>query len=255
VTELEAKQILLLCRPDTGDAREPDCAAALEFARGNPGLLAWFEAQTALHRALRRKFRSLAPPEGLREQILSECGAWKQQRRQRRMGLALVSIVGGVLLALALFLLERPPRVHEVVTFDVWRQRMVAAVQRQYVMTLESADLEQIRAHLAESRAPSDYALPAGLMRLKPTGCGVLSWQEKPVAMLCFHSGRPLPPEEKTDVFLFVVDRAAVPDAPAVSSPQTGRVDGFATAVWSAGDRVYLLAVTGDERLVREYLQ
>jgi hypothetical protein len=255
VTELEAKQILLLCRPDTDDIREPDCAAALDVARGNPALAAWFAAQSAVHRAVRQKLRSLSAPEGLREQILSECGAWRQQRRQRQARLALVSIVGGVLLALAMFWLERPPRVREVVTFDVWQQRMIGAVQRQYVMTLESADLERIRAHLAESRAPSDYVLPEGLTRLKATGCGVLSWQEKPVAMLCFHSGRPLPPEEKTDVFLFVVDRAAVPDAPAVSSPQTRRVDGFATAVWSTDERVYLLAVTGDERLLREYLR
>ncbi|MCX8090102.1 MAG: hypothetical protein N3I86_04080 [Verrucomicrobiae bacterium] len=255
MTELEAKRTLLLCRPDTGDAAEPEFAEALALADARPPLREWFETQTQVHCQLRARFRAIRPPEGLREQILSESGTWARHRREQRLVLALVALAGGVLLALGLFLWQPRPRSREVVTVQTWSQRMISAVQRQYVMTLESADLERIRAHLAEMRAPSDYVLPGGLARLRATGCGVLSWQEKPVAMLCFHSGRPLPPEEKTDVFLFVVDRAAVPDAPATAGPQTGRLNGFATAVWSAGERVYLLAVTGDERLVREYLE
>lgn len=255
MTEWEAKRVLLLCRPDTDDAAEPVCAEALALAKARPALQAWFEAQTKVHRELRARFRAIRPPAGLREQILSESGTWVRHRREERMVLALVALAGGVLLALTLFLWQPTPRPREVVTLQTWCQRMISAVQRQYTMTLESADLERIRRHLAESRAPADYVLPSGLSRLRATGCGVLSWQERPVTMLCFHSGRPLPPEEKTDVFLFVVDRAAVPDAPAGAAPQTGRVDGFATAVWSEGERVYLLAVTADERLLQEYLQ
>jgi hypothetical protein len=255
VTELEAKRVLLLCRPETEDAADPAFAPALALAEARPTLRTWFQAQQQVHRELRARFRAIRPPEGLREQILSEAGAWARQRKEHRMALALIALAGGVLLSLALFLWQPQPRPREVVTLRTWSQRMVSAVQRQYTMTLESADLARIRSHLAERRAPADYVLPGGLARLRATGCGVLSWQERPVAMLCFHSGRPLPPEEKTDVFLFVVDRAAVPDAPAAAPPETGRVDGFATAVWSAGDRVYLLAVAGDETLLREYLQ
>lgn len=255
MTELEAKRILLLCRPDTADAADPAFAEALSLAQSHPPLRAWFESQSRVHRELRACFRAIRPPEGLREQILSESGTWTRHRTEQRMVLALVGLAGGVLLALALFLWQPQPRPREVLTLQTWCQRMISAVQRQYTMSLESADLERIRAHLAERRAPSDYVLPAGLTRLPATGCGVLSWQERPVTMLCFHSGRPLPPEEKTDVFLFVVDRAAVPDAPAAAPPQTQRVDGFATAVWSAGDKVYLLAVTGDEQMLRAYLE
>lgn len=255
MTESEAKRILLLCRPDTQDAAEPAFAEALALAEANPSLRTWFEAQSRVHRELRACFRAIRPPEGLREQILSESGAWTRRQKEQRMVLALVALTGGVLLALALFLWQPQPRPREVVTLQTWCQRMISAVQRQYTMTLETADLERIRAHLAESRAPADYVLPGGLTRLQATGCGVLSWQERPVSMLCFHSGRALPPEEKTDVFLFVVDRAAVPDAPAAAPPQTRRVDGFATAVWSAGEKVYLLAVTGDEQLLQQYLQ
>lgn len=255
MTELEAKKMLLLCRPDSGDAAEPEFAQALALAEARPALRDWFEAQLRVHRQLRACFRAIRAPEGLREQILSESGTWVRHRKQQRMILATVAVVGGVLLALALFLAQPLPRSREVITLKTWCQRMVSAVQRQYTMTLESSDLERIRAHLAEQRAPADYELPAGLTRLKATGCGVLSWETRPVTMLCFHSGRPLPPEEKTDVFLFVVDRQAVPGAPPSGLPQIGRVDGFATAVWSAGDRLYLLAVTGDEQLLHEYLQ
>ena len=72
--------------------------------------------------------------------------------------------------------------------------------------------------------------------------------------MVCFHSGKPLPPGETTDVFLFIVDRSALPDAPPASWPKIARVNKLMTASWTQGQRAYVLAAEGNEEWIRRYL-
>ena len=51
-------------------------------------------------------------------------------------------------------------------------------------------------------------------------GCGVLKWQDQPVAMVCFRTGKPLAPGAKSDLFLFVIDRKSLPDLRATTVPE-----------------------------------
>ena len=71
------------------------------------------------------------------------------------------------------------------------------------------------------------------------------------VALLCFRTGKPLPPDEKSDLWVFVVDRASVKGAPAAASPQFARVNRLMTATWTQGNKLYLLGAVGDERTIR----
>jgi hypothetical protein len=121
-------------------------------------------------------------------------------------------------------------------------------------MTLETNDLNQIRTHLAQNDSPADYLLTKVLDKTPATGCGVIGWQGTPVSMVCFHSGKPLPPGEKTDIFLFVVDRNTLSDPPSGLAPQIAYVNKLVTASWTQGQRVYVLATEGDEALIRQYL-
>ena len=118
-------------------------------------------------------------------------------------------------------------------------------------MDFESSNANQIRDYLAQQKAADNYELPAGLQKAAATGCAIENWQGAKVAMLCFRTGQPLPPGGKSDLWLFVVDRASVKSAPAASSPQYARVNKLMTATWTRGNKLYLLGAAGDERMIR----
>src|SRR5436190_735159 len=72
LTNQEAKEALLLYRPGISDARDAEFVEALACARKDPELERWFQEHCAVQGVLRDKFRQIAVPEGLKEQILSE---------------------------------------------------------------------------------------------------------------------------------------------------------------------------------------
>jgi hypothetical protein len=121
-------------------------------------------------------------------------------------------------------------------------------------MDLTTNDPAQIRAYLAQNKAPSDYTLPAGLQKAAIIGCAIEGWQNTKAAMICFRTGKPLPPGQSSDLWLFVVDRAAVKNAPPPGPPQIKPVNQLITAVWTQGDKVYFLGTEGNEQILRQYL-
>ena len=72
--------------------------------------------------------------------------------------------------------------------------------------------------------------------------------------MICFSTGKTLAPGGQSDLWLFVVDRASVKDAPAGDSPQFAKINRLITATWTQGDKLYLLSTEGDERTLKPYL-
>jgi uncharacterized membrane protein YbaN (DUF454 family) len=254
VTSQEAKEILSVYRPGSVDANDAEFAEALALARQDAELGRWFDDHCAVYHALRTRFRKIAVPEGLKEQILSEHRARSVVVWWRAPAVLAAAAAVALLAAMAALWLNLRPDRPAPENFAAYRSRMVKAVLRNYAMTLETNDLNQIRAHLAQRQAPMDYVLPGALERTATAGCGVLSWQDKRVAMICFRTGKPLGPGQKSDLFLFVVDRNALPDAPAGGTPEITRVNKLVTASWSVGDKTYVLAAPGDESLIRRYL-
>ena len=251
MTVHEAKTTLLLYRPGTADAEDPQIAGALALAKSDPELALWLEEHCARQEALRSKFRQITVPAGLKEQIISE-QAVLQRRIYWRPRIALGAVAAAVLFAfLATFWLPRRPADD---TLAIYQNQMVRIALNGYGMDLATADHTRIRAYLAQSRAPSDYVLPAALQKTTATGCAIEGWQKGKVSMICFRTGRPLPPDQSSDLWLFVVDRASLPDAPQNSQPRFAVVKGLATATWSQGDKVYLLGAEGDEATLQKFL-
>jgi hypothetical protein len=127
----------------------------------------------------------------------------------------------------------------------------VRTALRTYGMDLETNDVAQIRTYLAQHQAPADYVLPKKMEPTPSVGCGVLRWQDQPVAMVCFRTGKPLAPGAKSDLFLFVIDRKSLPNLRATKVPEFASVNKLVTASWIEGDRVYLLAGFDEESLRR----
>jgi hypothetical protein len=252
VNSQQAKQILMLFRPGTADEQDASFDEARRQAKTDPQLALWFDEHCAGYLALRRKFHEIPIPPGLKEQILSE----RKTARpffQRYWG-PLLAAAAVVVLLLSLeagsWRPGGPSSNHEA-----YIKRMGEAALRSYYMDFETNDPNQIRFFLAGKHAPSNYMLPPGLKLAEATGCLVTVWQNSPVSMVCFKTGRPLEPGEKSDLWLFVADRAAVANAPAPGAPPVfERVNKATVASWSDAGKTYLLAAVADETFLSKYL-
>jgi hypothetical protein len=136
----------------------------------------------------------------------------------------------------------------------LYRDRMVGAALRAYAMDLTTDNPVQIRSYLEQNHAPADYVLPASLTKVAVTGCAIQSWQGAKVSMICFRTGKPLAPGEQSDLWLFVIDRSLVKNAPPAGLPQLAKVNQVITATWTEGDKLYLLGTEGDEQAIRQLL-
>ena len=247
----EAREILALFRPGTADEKDPSFHQARQLAKSDPELARWFDQHCEAYLALRQRFAAIPIPPGLREQILSER---KIQRPlfQRYWG-SLLAVAAAVALLigidLGLWPLHGPAD-----RYSAYRKRMTETALRSYSMDLTTPDMALIQNYLKEKNAPAGFSLPAGLKTAAAVGCVVSRWQGAPVSMICFKSGRPLPPGDQSDVWLFVADRKAVANAPPAGAPVFARVNKAATATWSDDHKIYLLATVGDEAFLRKYL-
>lgn len=257
MTENEAKEILKLYRPGTADAEDPSFAEAIVLSERDGELKKWFAGHCALYSALRAKFKQIAVPEGLKEQIIAE-------RKVRTTAAPLwqkaVVLVGAVAaLALIVFEVQTNRKPSERHDFATYRGSVVGYAARGYgTMDLYTNDLNAIRQFLGEKGDVADYELPTNLTKNgKPAGCvSTLTWQGKKVSMICFQTGRPLKPGLPSDLWLFVTDRSSASGTPTDSKPvlKEGPEPGVATASWTVGNRTYILAVKGDKELLSRFL-
>ena len=67
----QAREILLLYRPGTRDAEDPQIIEAMELARQDPELAKWFAQHQAFQLAMRAKFREIEVPAHLQANLLA----------------------------------------------------------------------------------------------------------------------------------------------------------------------------------------
>ncbi len=279
----EAKEILLLYRPGTADASDPEFVEALDFVKRDADLAAWFEQHCSLQSAVMSGFDRIKPPEGLLEQILSERRTASVPRsrqsnvpefelngdrdilndyasRPADSARPILKVRRSMLLAAAfatlLFLAGAVILIAPVTPkndFAAFRRVMTGKVARDGTyphMDLETNNVAGIRQYLAQHDGQSGYSLPAALEQTPGTGCATFKWHSKKVSMICFSSkGLPKSP----DLYLFVIDKSSVGSAPA-GTPEFAQAGGLSTASWSSGDKTYLLAGAGDQEFLREHL-
>ena len=255
----EAKNILLLYRTDA-DLADPQIVAAISFMKSDPELREWFEGYSAQQKILREKFRQVTVPAGLKEQIISEQKAMtaKKSRRDKVVAAgALVAIVASLVIMAMVYLPHRSANNYPQVaanTFSGYENQMLYIASYNYPMNLATNDLGQIQAYLAKSQCPADYTLPATLAKTAATGCAVQNFLGTKISMICFSTGKPLPPGHPGDLWLFVAPDSAVKDPPASATPQLAEVSGVSVATWTQDGKIYMLATPGDQQAVQKYL-
>ena len=241
----EAKQILLLYRPGTRDADEPEVIEAIELARQDPELGKWFSQHQEFQLAMRAKFREIPVPVHLKPAVLASRNITQPPQFWRQPVWLAAAAIFMVLLGLAAFWLK--PAIPD--RFTHYRETMVSAAVRMYGMDLVTSDKDQLRQFIATNGAPADYQLTQGLDKLQLKGGGLLRWRGNPVSMVCFDRGG-------NTLFLFVMKRTALKDPPPAITPQAevAQVDGLLTASWTQGNDTYLLAGPHEPGFVEKYL-
>jgi len=237
----EAKSVLMLYRPGTDDAEDPEIEEAIAVARRDPDLAAWFENHCRFQQVMRAKFRQVQTPEHLKDALLARhkivpLRVWWQNP-------VWLSAAAAIVLLLAL-LLRPGPTVPD--RFANYREMMVSIALKNYRMDWETSDMPQLRQLIAGKGAPSDYDVPHGLEKLKLTGGAAFTWRSNPVSMVCFDKGN------KQMLFLFVLRNAALKDPPPTNNPDLAKVSSYLTASWRNGDKTYVL-VGSDEPGFKNY--
>jgi hypothetical protein len=185
------------------------------------------EFNARVHQAL----AEIPVPPNLREQILARSKiipvrGWRRQRPLLAIAAAFV-----LLGALAILFLRPAP---EDRTFTGFRSRMVAFAIRQYSMDIHTNQFAAVQSYLARTGAPADFPLPTALANSPVMGGAKLSWQGKPVGMVCFAA------KTGQTLYMFVIDSADIPGAPAAFdlAPQKS----LATAAWHSAGKTFLIA-------------
>lgn len=253
----EAKQILLIYRPGTRDADDPEIAAALQLVDTDPELSHWFEEHCARQNALRQKFQQISIPAGLKEQIISEqaAAAKAASLREKIVGAVAVAAIVISIAVLAIVYMPRSEKPLPAVTnnLSTYLSQMAADASTSYYMNVES-NAGKIQSYFAQNQAPSDYVLPAGLQAVALSGCAVEGWQNSKVSMICFRTGKPLPSGQQSDLWLFVIDSSAVPGTSSITSPRFQVAEGLTTAIWTQGGKLYVLGMKGDVQTLQKFL-
>ncbi len=185
------------------------------------------EFNARVHHAL----AEIPVPPNLREQILARSKivpvrSWGQQKHLLAMAAAL---------ALVATLSFAWLRQQEDKSFAGFRSRMVNFAVRQYSMDLHTNQLAAVQSFLTQNGAPTaDSWLPSGLQGGPVMGGANLSWQGKPVGMICFrhHTGKTL--------YMFIINSADVPGVTPRFNAASEKT--LATATWQHGGKTFLLA-------------
>jgi hypothetical protein len=254
VNPTEAKTILLLYRLGTADAADPQIAAALALVKTDAELAQWFEQHCARQNALRNKFRQVAAPDGLKEQIVSEQLAEIRPNARRKEKITATLALTVTCAALVFITISIWPYFQGPdKSLGAYQNQMAGIATSGYGMSLLTNDLTQIRAYLAKNAAPADYNLPAPLEKISVAGCAIETWSGKKVSMICFRTNPKLAANQ-SDLWLFVIDQKSVKHAPETGSPQFAQSGPLFTAAWTQGDKLYVLGTRGNEAVLRKFL-
>ncbi len=246
MTHDEAKMLLQAYIPEAGAGGDPRMAEALELARRDPELAAWFRGQQAVDEAIRGKLQAVRVPVGLAERILAGRPARRPDGWLRyRVPLAWAA---ALMLLMTLGAVQwgklRPPATE----FAALEAEMAGFLVRFPKLDLTTDQWPDMVGWLARNPALAGVEIPAGLRRFPGLGCREVSWRGRSVMLVCFAA-------EGEIVHLFVLPRGDLEGAPAAPQPAFDRVNGWSTARWAQGDVAYLTLTQGDPNFLRKLLR
>jgi hypothetical protein len=238
MTREQAQEILLLQRPGAAADGDSDTAEALRLAEVDSELKGWLQQHLEFQTRVATEMGKIEPPADLKAGIIAGAKAagsetqsgvgGKFSRRQ------ILAIAASIILALALAGLWLSRRDEDAPTFANFRSRMTSFALRTYQMDIVTNNATAVRDYLKANGAPADFGLTRELAKLPVKGGGRLSWQNQPVAMMCFNLA------DNQTAFMFVMDESALATKPAQLEIDARKK--FSSVTWTKDGKVYLLA-------------
>lgn len=246
----QAREILALYRPGTMDAADPQVAEALDLAKRDGELGAWFEQHCAMNSAIHGKVKSIPVPSGLKRKIIIERPAGP---RVVPMARVVWWLAAAAAIAVAAILVWNNINVKPENTYTAYRARMVSLIERGYYMQKTVTNQTELRDFFASKNAATDYTLPKNVDQLTGYGGSVFAFNNHPVELLCLRD-QTLPPPV-SDVWVFVIKKSSLPDGPKADKPDYLPFNDLTTVSWASGDTLYLMAGKNGRKDLERYLE
>ena len=242
----DPRLILGARRPDGSDDSDPEIAAALASAQADPQLSEWTAKESEVDRRLGAALRSVQPPHGLRDRILtgarvsrreaSGFAGWFEKNVFGILQRGELAAVAAVIVLLATAVIFN--RVSDVPDERPWQvfATAKAAEFESGLATLEREDalFETAAIWMREKACPAPHTLPDGLQGLGLFGCSTLQWNGKPVGIVCFKL------DAEREVHLVSISVRDIPETLS-EKPVWTEVSGYTTAQWRENDTAYML--------------
>jgi hypothetical protein len=238
VTNEEAKQILSAYRPGGADASDPVFERALEQAKRDPELAAWFKQERESDADLARVFQSIPVPEAAKRSLLTLARVKPEGKRTFFWGWT-TAVAAGVALVLGITMLLMPylrpaPEVTLQQPDSIGVVELAGLARAAMPLDFRGESVPELRAWLAGRGAPAPGTLSEALTSLSAVGCRVFSDEHgNAISLLCLKKDGQL-------VHLFVVEGDAR-RALAMAEKEWISQDGWTAYCWSDEDRAYVL--------------
>lgn len=251
----EAQFVLQACRPGGQDADDPSVAAALEQARLDPELGAWFAEQQALDAAIAGKLQSFPVPANLKADILAGKKVVRPVAfRRGRLLVALAAAASLALLASVVFWKAQVANAKpQFASFHTDMGRFLNHIDR---LDFQTDDIDKAKHWLETKGGQGELLLPARLEGQRCVGCRVMDWKGSKVSLVCYYLDKPSPSgatkKQIDEIHMLVIDREALQDPPS-SSPQFSKAGKWELASWSDKRYSYILAGIAQGNYLKDY--
>jgi hypothetical protein len=234
----EAKQILSAYRPGGDDAADPAFEEALEQARRDPELAAWFKEERRRDGEWVRFFQSIPVPEEGKQALLGLARV-ETAPKKRPFWLWSVGVAAGLALCIGvigLLIPYLPPSTD--LAFDGERSvgvpELLQLAHARQPFDYRGSSVPELRAWLVGRGAPAPEALPEAWGALSPLGCRVFTdeWGHS-ISLLCLEKNGQI-------VHLFVAEGRAR-QALAMAEKEWINHSGWNAYCWSDEDRAYVI--------------
>lgn len=228
-----AKIVLSVYRPHGQDADDPFFAEALQQAKNNPAMAAWFKNEQHFDAAFADSLRAVSAPRDAKTMIKATMGA-TTGRSRRWWPLAMAAGLA-VMLTTAVLFKSRPSGLPLPEKATV-AQLATNLAEHHASIGLMSGDFARVRQWISDRGGPLPEDLPPGLAKLMVLGCETWNTTRGKVSLVCFVG------EGKQMVHLYVFENAADhPGLPDFAHPRLEKEGNWSLALWQKDGRAYVL--------------
>lgn len=242
----EARLLLQAASLGTLEPDNADLTEALEQARRDPELFAWFQNQQVFDSAMAQRLQQLPVPADLADRIVT--GLKHRSRAKRRRHALSMALAAGLVALFTIGALLSGFFRSPTTEFTELRTDLAELLMTFPALELATDQWPRMEAWLNNQPGFATARLPAEFQKYPGLGCRGLQWRGQRLLLVCFAA-------QGQVVHLVVLLGGELPGAPEDAQPMLSRVKGWSTAGWTRDGIVFLALTRGDQGFLRGLLR